>query len=58
LGINLNNIEILNDKGFALDNLGNHTEAIKYYDKALDIAPKDKLILDNKHLAQENLNKT
>ena len=43
--------------GFALDMIGNHTGAIKYYDKALSIDPKDKLILDNKHIAQEDLRK-
>ena len=27
-------------KGYALDNLGNHTEAVVYYDKALATDPR------------------
>jgi tetratricopeptide (TPR) repeat protein len=55
--INATDTSALFKKGLALDNLGNYTGAIKYYDKALDIDPNDKLILDNKHLVQENLSK-
>ena len=37
----------LNGKGNALSDQGNYTQAIQYYDKALD-DPKDKVILGNK----------
>jgi len=32
-------IDALNNKGFALANIGNYTEAILYYDKDLAIQP-------------------
>jgi tetratricopeptide (TPR) repeat protein len=38
----------LYSKGNALDALGNHIEAIEYYDKALAINPKDETALYNK----------
>ena len=38
----------LYNKGLALDNLGNYTEGILYYDKALAINPNDKDALGNK----------
>jgi tetratricopeptide (TPR) repeat protein len=45
----------LNNKGLALDNLGNYTEAILYYDKALAIQSNDTYALDNKAAALDNL---
>jgi tetratricopeptide (TPR) repeat protein len=33
------NVNELNDKGNTLENLGNHTGSIEYFDKALDINP-------------------
>jgi tetratricopeptide (TPR) repeat protein len=41
--------------GLALDNLGNHLEAIKYYDKALAINLHNVLALNNKGVASEKL---
>ena len=41
----------LNNKGVALDNLGNSTGDIEYYDKALAIDPADTLALNNKGVA-------
>jgi tetratricopeptide (TPR) repeat protein len=37
----LADISVLNDKAKSLGNLGNYTEAIKYYDKALRIDPNN-----------------
>ena len=45
----------LNNKGLALDGLGNHTGAIEYYDKALAIDPKNVLALNYKGLALSEL---
>ena len=39
----------------ALDNLGNYTGAIEYYDKVLGIDPNDVDALDNKEVALDNL---
>ena len=39
--MNPNNVDALYNKGNALDNLGNHTQAISYYDKVMDINPND-----------------
>jgi Flp pilus assembly protein TadD len=40
LEINPNDADAWNNKGLALDNLGKSTEAIEYYNKALQIDPK------------------
>jgi len=40
LAIDPNYYTALNNKGAALDNLGNYTGAILYYDKALTVNPK------------------
>ena len=45
----------LYNKGLALLNLDNYTGAIKYYDKALAINPKDVSALTDKGLALDNL---
>jgi tetratricopeptide (TPR) repeat protein/uncharacterized protein YjbI with pentapeptide repeats len=45
----------LANKGGALDNLGDHTQAIQYYDKALAIDPNDKYALVNKGAALDYL---
>jgi Flp pilus assembly protein TadD len=37
LAIDPRNVDALNNKGVALDNLGNHTGAIVYFDKVLAI---------------------
>ena len=42
------NINTLINKGLALDNLGNYTQAIQYYDKVLAIDPKYVAALNNK----------
>jgi tetratricopeptide (TPR) repeat protein len=42
---------ILSNIGIVLDNLGNHTGAIRYYDKALVIDPKYALALIDKGIA-------
>ena len=35
------NVDVLTDKGIALNNIGNYTGAITYYDKTLGIDPKN-----------------
>ena len=47
----------LNNKGWALDGLGNHTGGILYFDKALAIDPKYKDALSNKGDALNGLGK-
>ena len=42
-------------KALALDNLGNYSEAIQYYDKVLAINPKYTNALYNKGVALDNL---
>jgi tetratricopeptide (TPR) repeat protein len=49
------NVYALYNKGLALDNLGNHTGAIEYYDKALAIDPHDVNALANKGNALDKL---
>ncbi|MGB8034605.1 MAG: tetratricopeptide repeat protein [Nitrososphaeraceae archaeon] len=44
-------VNALVDKGLALDDLGNYTGAIAYYDKALAIDPKNVFALTFKGLA-------
>jgi Flp pilus assembly protein TadD len=48
LAIKPHNVDVLNDKGVALDKLGNYSGAIGYYDKALAIKPHDEDTLTNK----------
>ena len=48
-------VNVLIEKGVALDNLGNYTGAIQYYDKALAIDPKDVNALDNKGVSLGSL---
>jgi tetratricopeptide (TPR) repeat protein len=43
------------NKGLTLDNLGNYTGALQYYDKALAINPNDANALINKALALKYL---
>ncbi|MFY9868625.1 MAG: tetratricopeptide repeat protein [Candidatus Nitrosopolaris sp.] len=45
-------IAALDGKGLSLYHLGNYTGAIKYYDKALAIDPKDIYALDTKCAAE------
>ena len=49
------NVSALINKGLALDNLGNHIQAIQYYDKALAIDPNDVDALYNKGNALDSL---
>ena len=44
-----NNADILNNKGLALNDLGNSSEAITYFDKALSIKPDNIIALNNKN---------
>ena len=37
---------VRSDKGVSLNGLGNYTQAIQYYNKALAIDPNDKVYLD------------
>jgi tetratricopeptide (TPR) repeat protein len=55
LAINPKYEDALNNKGNALDNLGNHTGAILYYNKALAINPKYEDALNNKGKALDDL---
>ncbi|MGC2573353.1 MAG: tetratricopeptide repeat protein [Candidatus Nitrosopolaris sp.] len=48
-------VRALDNKGGALQNLGNNTGAILYYDKALAINPYYDLALNNKGVALDNL---
>jgi tetratricopeptide (TPR) repeat protein len=41
LVIDLHDVDGLNNKGVALNSLGNYTDAIRYYDKTLAIDPSD-----------------
>ena len=49
LAIESNNAEALNNKGVALSNSGEYYEAIKYFDKSLEIRPGYSTALDNKN---------
>jgi tetratricopeptide (TPR) repeat protein len=40
IAIQPNHVKALVNKGVALGNLGNYTEALQYFDKALAIQPK------------------
>jgi len=55
LAINPNDATMLGNKGRALDDLGNHTQAIQYYYKALAIDPNDTYALKNKNLAMSHI---
>jgi len=46
-----------NNKGLALDDLGKFDEAIKCYDKALEIYPEDDITWNNKGFALNSLGK-
>jgi len=48
-------VNALVDKGAFLNDLGNHTGAIQYYDKALAVDPKYVNALDNKGVALDGL---
>jgi tetratricopeptide (TPR) repeat protein len=48
LAIDPHDIKALGHKGAALDNLGNYTGAMEYYDKALAGNPKYVFALDGK----------
>jgi tetratricopeptide (TPR) repeat protein len=49
------NVDVLTDKGIALNNIGNYTGAITYYDKALAIDPKNVDVLTDKGIALNNI---
>jgi tetratricopeptide (TPR) repeat protein len=55
LAIDPKNVIAIYDKGNALDNLGNHTQAISYIDKALAIDPKDIYALFRKGEILDNM---
>ena len=48
-------VNALVEKGIALGSLGNYTESITYFDKALAIDPKDVAALTDKGLALASL---
>ena len=52
---NPNNLFALNNKGLSTDELGNHTGAIYYYNKALAIDPNNLFALNNKGLSTDEL---
>jgi tetratricopeptide (TPR) repeat protein len=49
LAVQPNDTDALDNKAAALNNLGNYTGAILYYNKALAIDPKNTFALTNKH---------
>ena len=51
----LTNVTTLINKGNALSRLGNYTQAIQYYDKALAIDPNNAIALYNKGNTLNNL---
>lgn len=53
----LTNIDALTNKSNALDPLGNHRQAIQYFDKVLAIDPRNIIALINKGLALVSLKK-
>ena len=57
LAIDPNQVDALNNKGFALDSLGQHDEAIKWFHKALAIDPNDYGALNGKDAALAQLGK-
>jgi Flp pilus assembly protein TadD len=48
LNIDPNHIAALDGKGAALDDLGNYTGAIEYFDRAFSIDPHDDIALNGK----------
>ena len=56
LASNSNDTVALINKGLALYELGNYTEAMEYYDKALAIDPHHPLALENKDILLNQLN--
>lgn len=50
-------VNILNNKGMILNKLGRYHEALDYYDKALEINPLEKVILENKKELEEKIGK-
>jgi tetratricopeptide (TPR) repeat protein len=57
LKITSNDVNAWNDRGLTFYNLGKYKEAIKSFDKALDIDPRDATILSNKGASLNNLGK-
>jgi tetratricopeptide (TPR) repeat protein len=55
LAIDPNYVLALVDKGVALNHLGNYSESIPYYDKALAIQANNTYALNNKAAALYNL---
>jgi tetratricopeptide (TPR) repeat protein len=55
LAINPHHVGTLNNKGLAVDHLGDHTGAIEYYDKVLAIDPHNVIALTNKGWAFDGL---
>ena len=52
LAIQPNYVNVLNNKGLALQSLGNFTGAIKYYDKVLAIYSKNVIALKGKRFIE------
>jgi tetratricopeptide (TPR) repeat protein len=50
-----NTVLFLIQKSIALDNLGNHSQAIPYFDQALSLDPKNSYALTRKGIALDNL---
>ena len=51
MAIDPHNADALYNKGNALDDLGDHTGVIVYYDKALSVNPKDEDTLYSKGIS-------
>jgi tetratricopeptide (TPR) repeat protein len=47
--------QALDDKGLVLDNLGNHTGALQYFDRAIAANPKDSNSFYNKALSLQKM---
>jgi tetratricopeptide (TPR) repeat protein len=50
-----NDVDVINNKGWALNELGRYQEAIPYFDRALAIDPDYVHALNNKRLALDKL---
>lgn len=50
-------VEILNKKGYELNQLGKHSESIECYDEVLTVEPNNLLALKNKGFALKQLGK-